>query len=137
MMSYLASKGITLQQRLDQIYEEYGYYTESVLSFTYEGSSGKQKMSDIMKQFRSFKVGDTFAGYTISEVIDLLDEIVLGLPSSDVIMLRFASGDKLVVRPSGTEPKIKYYLFFHTAAENRKAFQASLQDRISRFKSEL
>jgi phosphoglucomutase len=137
MMSYLASQGLTLQQRLEEIYQEYGYYTESVLSFTYEGSSGIQKMADIMKQFRSFRVGTTFAGYTISDVVDLLHDKTLGLPPSDVIILRFASGEKLVVRPSGTEPKIKYYLFFHTSAGERQAFQASLQDRIARFKSEL
>jgi phosphoglucomutase len=137
MMSYLASQGLTLQQRLEEIYQEYGYYTESVLSFTYEGSSGIQKMADIMKQFRSFTVGTKFAGYTISDVVDLLHDKTLGLPPSDVIILRFASGEKLVVRPSGTEPKIKYYLFFHTSAGERQAFQASLQDRIARFKSEL
>lgn len=137
MMSHLAAQGITLEQQMERIYDEYGYYTESVLSFTYEGSSGKQKMAAIMQQFRNYRENDTFAGYKIAEVVDLLHDSKLGLPASDVIILRFASGEKLVVRPSGTEPKIKYYLFFHTPADNRQAFQASLQERIARIKSEL
>jgi phosphoglucomutase len=136
MMSYYASKGVSLQDRLEEIYRTYGYYTEHVLSFTYEGSSGKQKMAGIMQRFRGLKQGDTFAGNTIATVTDLLDG-TSELPASDVVIFTFTSGDKLVVRPSGTEPKIKYYLFFHAPEKEREAFQASLQERIAKFKSEL
>lgn len=136
MMSYYASKGVSLQDRLEEIYRQYGYYTENVLSFTYEGSSGKQKMASIMQRFRTLKKGDHFAGNVIAEVTDLLDG-TSGFPASDVVLFAFASGDKMVVRPSGTEPKIKYYLFFHAQEEERAAFQASLQERIAKFKSEL
>ena len=137
MMAYYSTKGLSLQDRLNQILDTYGYYTESVLSFTYEGAAGKQKMADIMKSFRSMTKGDAFAGYTIVEKTDLLHGGPDGLPPSDVIILKFSTGDKMVIRPSGTEPKIKYYLFFHAAASQRETFQAQLQERIARFKSEL
>ena len=137
MMAYHASHGISLQQRLDQLYDEFGYFTEKVLSFTYEGISGKQKMADIMARFRALKPSDSFAGYTIGAAADLLDDISMGLPKSDVVILYFESGEKMVVRPSGTEPKIKYYLFFHASPNDRRSFQDTLQDRIARIKSEL
>jgi phosphoglucomutase len=137
MMSHYASQGISLQSRLEEIYQTYGYYTETVLSFTYEGSSGKQKMIDIMKRFRELKVGDEFAGYAISHTMDLLDNTQSQLPPADVVILQFSTGDKMVIRPSGTEPKIKYYLFFHAEAKEMNTWKASLQDRIAQFKSEL
>ena len=137
MMAYHASHGISLQQRLDQLYDEFGYFTEKVLSFTYEGISGKQKMADIMARFRALKPSDSFAGYTIGAAVDLLDDTSMGLPKSDVVILYFESGEKMVVRPSGTEPKIKYYLFFHAPPNDRRSFQDTLQDRIARIKSEL
>lgn len=137
MMSHYAARGMSLQDRLEEIYREYGYYTESVLSFTYEGSSGRQKMDAIMREFHNRQRGDVFAGSRIVETIDLLRGGPNGLPPSDVVILRFDSGEKMVVRPSGTEPKIKYYLFFQTDGADRQSFQASLGDRIARFKAEL
>ncbi len=137
MMSYYADQGLTLQDRLQQIYEIYGYYTETVLSFAYEGSSGQQKMDSIMGRFRKLREGDSLADTTITQMVDLLEGGVDGFPPSNVIMLNFATGDKMVIRPSGTEPKIKYYLFFHTKEKDRVAFQATLKERIATFKSEL
>ena len=138
MMSYHSSRNTTLQQRLDEIYRMYGYHTESVLSFSYEGSAGKKKMQDIMADFRSKQPGDSFAGFTITKVQDLLEgPLKTGFPKSDVIILRFATGEKMVVRPSGTEPKIKYYLFFNVKGEVLESFQASLNERIARFKAAL
>jgi len=136
MMSYYSSRGITLQERLDEIYAMYGYHTETVLSFSYEGVTGKKKMQEIMSEFRSKRPGDVFAGFSISDMQDLLDgEELTGFPKSDVIILRFTTGEKLVVRPSGTEPKIKYYLFFNAGGEDREIFQSALPERIARFKS--
>jgi len=138
MMSYYASRGISLQQRLDAIYDEYGYYTETVLSFSYEGSAGRRKMDAIMGDFRAKRPGDIFAGHTISRVQDLLaPSLEAEFPASDVIILRFSSGEKLVVRPSGTEPKIKYYLFFKAIDEDRETFQAHLPEKIAQFKAAL
>ena len=111
MVAYYKKQNITLQQRLDQIYKEYGYYTENVLSFSYEGFDGQNKMASIMASFRNLKVGDSFANNLIIKTEDLLKGEG-DLPPSDVVILNFESGDKMVIRPSGTEPKIKYYLFF-------------------------
>lgn len=110
MMCYLASKGLTLQDRLDAIYEKYGYSTEIVFARDYEGASGKAQMDKIMKSFHTLKVGDTLVNRKIQSINDLLNEDT-GFPKADVVIILFETGEKLIVRPSGTEPKIKYYVF--------------------------
>ncbi len=125
MMCYYASKGITLQQRLDAIYAGYGYSTEVVFSADYEGAEGKEKMKAIMASMRSLKKGDTLVNRKIASVEDLLGENT-GFPKADVIIIRFETGEKLVVRPSGTEPKIKYYLFLSEGKDGRKALEAKV-----------
>lgn len=136
MMCYYASKGITLQQRLDAIYASYGYSTEVVFSRDYEGASGKEKMQEIMRNFRNLKAGDTLVGRKIGKIEDLLEDGT-GFPKADVIIIRFVSGEKLVVRPSGTEPKIKYYVFLKEGADGRKALEERLGEIISDFKDAL
>ena len=125
MMCYYASIGKTLQQRLDEIYAEYGYSTEVVFSNEYDGAEGKEKMKSIMAGLRKLGNGDGIAGRRIASKEDLLGENT-GFPKSDVIIFRFESGEKLVVRPSGTEPKIKYYLFLTEGEGGRKALEASV-----------
>lgn len=137
MMSYYAEIGITLGQRLDAIYEEYGFYTESVMSFAYEGASGLDKMKSIMQSFRDKKLGDEFAGATIINKADLLNDKESGFPPSDVIIMNFDNDDKMVVRPSGTEPKIKYYFFFKTESKHKESYLASLSERIAHYKAYL
>ncbi|MDY5931478.1 MAG: phospho-sugar mutase [Candidatus Ornithospirochaeta sp.] len=136
MMCYYASKGITLQQRLDAIYAKYGYSTEVVYSADYEGAEGKEKMKSIMAGLRSLKAGDKLAGRTLSSVEDLLGDNT-GFPKSDVLIFRFTSGEKLVVRPSGTEPKIKYYIFLEEGEGGRKALESSISSIVQEFKDAL
>ncbi len=136
MMCYYASKGISLQQRLDAIYASYGYSTEVVFSRDYEGAAGKEKMASIMAGFRSMKDGDTLVGRTIESIEDLLGEGT-GFPKADVIIIRFRSGEKLVVRPSGTEPKIKYYIFLTEGQDGRKALEDRLDQIVNDFKNAL
>ncbi len=137
MMSYYAHKGITLQQRLEAIYNEYGFYTERVMSFAYEGASGSQKMGQIMESFRKKKVGDEFAGAEIVKIVDLLNNPESGFPSSNVIIIIFDNQDKMVIRPSGTEPKIKYYFFFKTDASKKEEFLSTLKSRVANYKAYL
>ena len=137
MMSYYAHKGITLQQRLEAIYNEYGFYTERVMSFAYEGASGSQKMGQIMESFREKKVGDEFAGAEIVKIVDLLNNPESGFPSSNVIIIIFDNQDKMVIRPSGTEPKIKYYFFFKTDASKKEEFLSTLKSRVANYKAYL
>ncbi len=134
MVSYWAKQGLTLQQRLDAIYEEHGYSTEAVFSKDYEGSAGKEKMASIMASLRKVPVGSQLAGKTISSIVDLQDGKQTDFPPSDVLIIRFETGEKVVVRPSGTEPKIKYYLFFTVPKGKRKEFEASLDQQIKAFK---
>ena len=136
MMCYYATKGITLQQRLDAIYATYGYSTECVFSRDYEGAEGKEKMKSIMASFRALKSGDTLVSREIEDIKDLLAENT-GFPKSDVIIIRFRSGEKMVVRPSGTEPKIKYYIFLTEGKGGRKALEDSLESILEEFKKAL
>ena len=136
MMCYYASRGITLQQRLDSIYAHYGYYTELVFSRDYEGAEGKLKMQEIMKSLRSLKKGDRFVGREIASIEDLINGTE-NFPKADVVIIRFTSGEKLVVRPSGTEPKIKYYIFLVEGKEGRAALEESKGAVLDEFKASL
>lgn len=137
MMSYWAKQGLTLQQRLDAIYDEHGFSTEAVFSKDYEGSSGKEKMASIMASLRKVAVGSQLAGKTVTHLQDLDDGVQTDFPPSDVLIIRFESGEKLVVRPSGTEPKIKYYLFFNAPKGSRAVFEKTLEATIKSFKAAL
>ncbi|AEC02239.1 phospho-sugar mutase [Parasphaerochaeta coccoides] len=114
MLCAHARRGISLYERLHEIYREYGFSFEAVVSNDYAGSAGKQKMQEIMEKFRGKTPGDVLLGSTIQEIVDYASGAVQGLPKADVLVFYLSGGVKLVVRPSGTEPKIKYYLF-HTA----------------------
>jgi Phosphomannomutase len=129
MMCYYASIGKTLQQRLDEIYDEYGFSTEIVFSRDYEGAAGKEKMKSIMADLRALKAGDVLVNRTLSGTLDLLGENT-GFPKADVLVFSFTSGEKLIVRPSGTEPKIKYYIFLSEGNGLKREMLTSGKDRI-------
>jgi len=137
MMSYYATLGLTLQQRLDAIYEEYGYSAEVVFARDYEGSAGKKKMEQIMASLRNLKEGDALGTKTIRSFKDLLSGKDTGFPPSDVLIMHFDTGEKLVVRPSGTEPKIKYYLFVKAEQGDRETLEANLPGLIAMLKAAL
>jgi phosphoglucomutase len=104
---YFKLQGKNLIEALDEIYTKYGFFYESLLSLDYEGIQGAQKISRIMEYFRKYT--DThFAGEKISSKEDY--ELGLNLPKSNVLSFSFESGNKLFLRPSGTEPKIKFYV---------------------------
>jgi phosphoglucomutase len=103
---YFKLQGKNLIEALDQIYTEYGYYYESLLSLDYEGIEGANKISRIMDYFSKFSETE-IAGEIISETEDYNQG--LNLPKSNVLSFTFKNGNKLFLRPSGTEPKIKFY----------------------------
>jgi len=112
--SELLSKMKTLTEYLKDLKERYGYYDEKLLSFTFEGFEGAQKIKRIMSKMRKtppIKVGD----FTLKETLDYLNEIE-GFPKSDVVELRY-SNIKIIARPSGTEPKIKFYILVKSSSE--------------------
>ena len=106
MFCYYASRGASLPERLAQLYEKFGYCLNSVHSYTFDGAAGFERMKEIMNNFR----GGTaeLAGSKITKMLDFADGID-GLPPADVLKFIFDSGS-VVVRPSGTEPKLKVYI---------------------------
>ncbi len=107
MFAYYRSKGISLLDKLNELYKKYGYYSNYLNSYEFEGAQGFKKMNDIMEFFRN-KVNE-LDGVRIKEIKDY-DKGIEGLPKSNVLKLIFENGDSVVVRPSGTEPKLKIYI---------------------------
>lgn len=115
---YYKLRGKNLVDVLDDIYAQFGFFFESLLSQDYEGIAGAQKIGRIMEFFRNYPETH-FAGEeiiakedyktSISTDIRLKNNKAIALPKSDVLSFTFASGNKLFLRPSGTEPKIKFY----------------------------
>ncbi len=123
MFAYYKTRGISLTGKLDELYAKYGYCLNTLHSFEFPGSSGMQKMADIMAEFH--KGLDSIAGMKVTKTEDY-SQGLNGLPKSDVLKFYYkgsadaASGDSagdttgingsVVVRPSGTEPKLKIYV---------------------------
>ena len=120
MFSYYKTKGISLLDRLNALYAEYGYCLNTLHSFTFEGAAGFEKMQEIMKNFRA-DVPTAFADKKVEKVLDYLPGIE-GLPKSDVLKYLLSDHCSVVVRPSGTEPKLKLYISI--SAENQAAAEA-------------
>lgn len=108
MFSYYKDKGISLKDKLKEIYDEYGYYHNSLKSFEFPGSSGFEKMQSIMSGLRNDPL-DKINDVKIEKCNDYSLGID-GLPKSDVLKYFLKDGSTIVVRPSGTEPKLKMYI---------------------------
>ena len=109
MAAYYKSKGKTLIDVMNDIYAKYGIYLNRVESFEFEGAAGMQKMADIMDALRN-NTPKTVAGLSVIDVTDYKDTDKTGLPASNVLSYALENGNGVVVRPSGTEPKIKVYV---------------------------
>ena len=107
MTAWYKAKGQTLAQAMDALYEKYGFYRNDLASFTFEGAEGMQKMASIMENLRS-NPPKTLDGKGVKKVVDY-QVGVDGLPKSNVLEFQTDSA-KVLVRPSGTEPKVKVYL---------------------------
>ena len=110
MAANLKARGLTLLDRLEQLREEFGFYAQRLLTFAYEGESGANRMAEIMRGLRLPLKDYAEAELNTAARIDYLNDQT-GLPSSDVLSFALADGRKIIVRPSGTEPKLKAYLF--------------------------
>ncbi len=109
MAAYYKSKGKTLIDVMNDIYAKYGIYLNRVESFEFEGAAGMQKMADIMDALRN-NTPKTVAGLSVIDATDYKDTDKTGLPASNVLSYALENGNGVVVRPSGTEPKIKVYV---------------------------
>ena len=107
MFSYYATKGISLLEKLEELYRTYGYCMNTLHSYEFEGSAGFAKMQSIMQAFR----GDVkaFGGKKVVKLLDYAQGLD-GLPKSDVLKFLLEGNCSIVVRPSGTEPKLKIYI---------------------------
>lgn len=107
MFSYYKTHGISLLDKLKQLYETYGYCLNTLHSFEFDGAAGFTRMQEIMKKFHE-GVTD-IAGYPVAQTLDFTKGIN-GLPKSDVLKFMLEDHCSVVVRPSGTEPKLKTYI---------------------------
>lgn len=125
MFSYYATNRISLLDKLDELYNIYGYFINTLHSYEFNGSAGFAKMKNIMQLFR----GDIkdFGG---KKVVQLLDYSIglNGLPKSDVLKFILEDNCSLVVRPSGTEPKLKIYI---SVSANDKNSAEKVEMKIS------
>ena len=121
MAAYYRSIGSSIKQRLEEIYAQYGRYLNVVDAYEFPGLSGMDKMAGIMKNLRENAPND-FGGKKVTKVTDYLDTASTGLPKSNVLRYDLEDGSVLIVRPSGTEPKIKTY--FTTSGADLKEAQA-------------
>ena len=107
MAAYQKAQGKTLLERLEELYQEHGYYKEALDSFTLPGADGQERIAAIMADLRARELNE-IGGQAIAEVKDYKNGID-DLPKADVLKYFFVSGGWMAVRPSGTEPKIKFY----------------------------
>ena len=125
MAAYYYDKGMTLYEGLQEVYKKYGYYKEELKSITLKGIDGMKQIQNIMNSFRTSDIA-SIADIKVSEIRDY-KEGINGLPKSDVLKFVLEDGSWIAVRPSGTEPKIKFY--FGCNGDNQEIVDEKL-DRI-------
>ena len=130
MAAYYRSIGSSLKQRLEALYSQYGRYLNKVDSFEFPGLSGMEKMAQIMEQLRSNPPAQ-IGGYAVTNVTDYKKPEQTGLPAANVLIYALEGGATVVVRPSGTEPKIKtYFTTLGKDLEEAEAQKATLADAL-------
>ena len=127
MAVYYRSIGSSIKERLEEIYAKFGRYLNKVDSFEFPGLSGMEKMAGIMDGLRKNPPAE-IGGYKVTSVTDYQDTEKTGLPKANVLIYALEGGATVVVRPSGTEPKIKTY--FTTLGKDLAQAQAQ-KDRLA------
>ena len=127
--AWAAEQGLTLYQLMQKIYSEYGYRKEGLVSLVRKGISGAQEIQQLMADFRSNPPAE-LCGSPVVNVIDYLEPEKTGQPKSNVLQFFNAAGDVVSVRPSGTEPKIKFY--FGAKGDDADAKIESLKNQLVR-----
>lgn len=138
MAAYYKSKGISLYDQMQKIYADYGMFLNSLLNFNFEGAAGMQKMSDMMTSLRenapksvAGKTVTTVSDYKLSTTTDTAtgEKSEISLPKSNVLSYKLSDGSTVIVRPSGTEPKIKIYI---TAVADTRENAQTKTDKIAK-----
>lgn len=133
MAAYEKSKGKTLFEKLIDLYIEYGFYKEHLISITKKGMDGQQQITQMMNSFRN-NPPVSLAGVAVEKLLDYEwrkgknlitgEEWAITLPKSNVLQFLLTDGSKVSARPSGTEPKIKFYFSVNTSLTDRSSFDA-------------
>ena len=108
MFSLYKTRGISLLDKLDELYSTYGYACNTLQSYTFEGALGFTKMQEILSKIREEGI-EELVGVKVVKSLDYMEGLD-GLPKSDVLKYYFEDGASVVIRPSGTEPKLKTYI---------------------------
>lgn len=131
--AWCKAAGKDLIERLHQLYEEYGVCRDKTWNYFFEGPFGKMTMADVMEHFRrNLEPGSSIGGREVRSKIDYLEET--GLPKSNVLAYRLEGGTQLIIRPSGTEAKIKVYVF---EAESSVRLQKEIETIMDQFRASM
>ena len=141
MAAYYASRGMTLYDAMEEVYKKYGFFAEKVVSIEMPGIDGKEKTARLMDSLRNDSpksLGGTavvsVADYKSGKVTDADGNVSgTGLPTSDVLYFRLADGSSVVIRPSGTEPKVKVY--YMVSGSEKEETNARLAKYMEAFKA--
>lgn len=135
-------QGLNLVSALDKIYEKYGFTQEELLNLNYFGKEGSEKISRIMTHFRNLHP-ESLCGLKISVIEDYELKVVenletkekktLDFPKSNVIGYHFTDGSRLYLRPSGTEPKIKFYIMINVSEGDLETKKSKANSKVSEF----
>jgi phosphoglucomutase len=141
MAAYEKSKGRTLFEKLIDLYIEYGFYYESLISITKKGMNGQKEIAEMMENYRK-QPPQQLAGSPVVQLLDyqlqqsthLLtgEKKPIALPKSNVLQFITADGSKISARPSGTEPKIKFYFSVNAPLPNKEAYETVLEQLKSK-----
>lgn len=131
MFCYYKTRGINLLDKLNELYKTYGYCLNTLYSYEFEGAAGFTRMQEIMKAFRTGAIR-LFGGMKVEKLLDYnlgLD----GLPKSDVLKFVLENHSSVVIRPSGTEPKLKTYIAVSSADEKTaKEVEKKIVDELKK-----
>ncbi|MBQ9283719.1 MAG: phospho-sugar mutase [Acidaminococcaceae bacterium] len=125
MFCYYKTRGISLLEKLDELYKTHGYCLNTLYSYQFEGAAGFTKMQEIMKDFQTAGITE-FGGRKVETLLDYNTGID-GLPKENVLKFLLEDHGSVVVRPSGTEPKLKTYI---TVSAADKAAAAAIEQKI-------
>lgn len=139
MAAFYKKSGKNLLKVLNEIYEKFGYYTEKLLSMEFEGISGRKIIEDMMEDFRTNKIENIDDLKLLKHIDYLYDET--SIPKSNLIKYHYDDGSWYAVRPSGTEPKIKIYIYskgktFNESCQKIELIERELKYKISKIKGE-
>jgi phosphoglucomutase len=149
MAAYEKEKGRSLFEKLLDLYVKHGFYLEDLISITKKGMDGQKQIAAMMETFRN-NPPKTIDGAPVTEVLDYEKSVGknlstgetwnIKLPKSNVLQFIFANGDKISARPSGTEPKIKFYFSVNAKLNSPGEFDSvhkQLRDKLQRMIKEI